>query len=95
MKDDILSTLKDQFFLATKQCERKRQVTRIPTFRTSVGARKEKCIFSLSPINSRKEGRKKGRIFYPRQYIATSGEILTKTRGRYWSRFFLELQKCE
>jgi len=43
-----------------------------------VGARKEKYIFSLSPINSRKEGRKKGELFYPRRYIAASGELLAK-----------------
>ncbi len=30
--------------------------------------------FSLSPINSRKKGRKKGELFYPRRYIAASGE---------------------
>ncbi len=45
MKGDILSTPKDQFCLAVKQNEHKDKITRIPTFRTSVGARKEKYIF--------------------------------------------------
>jgi len=64
LKGDILSTLKDQSSLAIKQCEHKRQITRIPTFRTSVGARKRKIyFFSLSPINSRKEGRKRENFF--------------------------------
>ena len=60
------------------------------------GQEKEKMyFFSLSPINSRKEGRKRGELFYPRRYIAASGKLLAKTRGRYRNRFFLELQKCE
>jgi hypothetical protein len=55
------------------------------------GQEKKNIFFSLSPINSRKEGRKKGELFYPRRYIAASGELLAKTRGRYRNRFFLEL----
>lgn len=47
---------------------------RIPTFRAEWGQEKKKYFF-LSPINSRK-GEKKGRTFYPRRYIAASGELL-------------------
>jgi hypothetical protein len=55
-----------------------------------VGARKKNIFFffSLSPINSRKEGRKEGELFYPRRYIATSGELLVKPAGVIGIDFF-------
>ncbi len=62
-------------------------------FQNECGGKKRKIFFSLSPINSRKKGRKEGELFYPRRYIAASGELLAKTRGRYRSRFFLRITK--
>jgi len=58
-----------------------------------VWGQEKKNKFFFSPINSRKEGRKKRELFYPRRYIAASGELLAKTRGRYRSRFFFRTIK--
>ncbi len=54
-----------------------------------MGARKEKYFFFLSPINSRKEGRKKGELFYPRRYIAAKwGATSKKPAGAIGVEFF-------
>ena len=89
MKGNILSTLNDQSLLAAEQRERKRQITRIPTFRTSVGARKRKILFSLSPINSRKKGRKEGKLFLSSPiYRSKWGAINKKPAGVIGVDFF-------
>jgi len=54
-----------------------------------VGARKEKYIFSLSPINSRKEGRKKGELFLSSPiYCSKWGATSKKPAGVIGVDFF-------
>jgi len=94
LKGNILSTLKISLFQQRNNASIKDR-SREYQLSERVWGQEKKNIFFLSPINSRKEGRKKGELFYPRRYIAASGKLLAKTRGRYRNRFFLELQKCE
>ena len=88
MKGNILSTLEDQFFLARNNASIKDRSREYQLSEREWGQEKKNVFFSLSPINSRKRGEKKRELFYPRRYIAASGELLAKTRGRYRNRFF-------
>jgi len=53
-----------------------------------VWGQEKKNTFLSSPINSKKRGEKKGKLFYPRRYIATSGEILAEPAGVIGVDFF-------
>jgi hypothetical protein len=63
LKGDILSTLKNQSFKHLNNASIKDRPREYQLSERVWGQEKKKCIFFLSPINSRKEGRKKREFF--------------------------------
>jgi ribose 1,5-bisphosphokinase PhnN len=58
-----------------------------------VWGQEKKNKFFFSPINSRKEGRKKRELFYPRRYIAASGGATSENPRALSEQIFFRIIK--